>query len=255
MGIGSTKSTYYGSMWAERRSGLASFTFGYGATMCFGQDATIRVDIVLPCLNEVAALPWVLSRIPAGARAIVVDNGSSDGSAELARSWGAEVVSCPDRGYGAACHAGLMAAQADVVAVCDCDASLDPADALRLAAVLEHGADLVVGRRRAVSLAAWPLHAQLANRELARRVRRRTGVAIRDVGPLRVSRRRETIALSIADRRCGYPVETLMRAASAGWRIEQVDVQYTSRIGKSKVSGTLLGSARAIKDMNKVLIA
>jgi glycosyltransferase involved in cell wall biosynthesis len=219
------------------------------------QNANVRVDIVLPCLNEVAALPWVLSRVPLGVRAIVVDNGSTDGSAELARSWGAEVVTCTDRGYGAACHAGLMAAQADVVAVCDCDASLDPGDALRLATALEHGADLVVGRRRPVSFAAWPLHARLANRELARRVRRRTGAAIRDVGPLRVSRRSELIALAIVDRRCGYPVETLVRAARAGWRIEQIDVEYTPRLGRSKVTGTVLGTARAIRDMSQVLTA
>ena len=84
------------------------------------------VDVVLPCLNEAEALPWVLGRIPAGWRALVVDNGSTDGSADLARTLGATVVHEPRRGFGAACHAGLTAATAEVVCFCDCDASLDP---------------------------------------------------------------------------------------------------------------------------------
>ena len=211
------------------------------------------IDIVLPCLDEAAALPWVLSRMPDGARAIVVDNGSTDGSPDIARDLGAEVVHCAQRGYGAACHAGLVAAQSDLVAFCDCDASLDPADALRLARARADGADLVVSRRRAVTRGAWPLHARLANRELARRVRRRTGARIHDVGPMRMARRAEFRALGVTDRRCGYPVETIVRAARAGWRIEQVEVAYTPRIGRSKVTGTVLGTVRAIRDMSAVL--
>ena len=85
-----------------------------------------QIDIVLPCLDEAPALPWVLSRIPLGARAIVVDNGSTDGSAGIARNLAAQVVRCPQRGYGAACVAGLTMASAELVAFCDCDASIDP---------------------------------------------------------------------------------------------------------------------------------
>src|SRR4051794_17091731 len=177
---------------------------------------TALIDVVLPCLDEAAAIPWVMARMPASARAIVVDNGSTDGSAPLARSLGALVVPCERRGYGAACHAGLLAATAEVVAFCDCDASLDPAGAMRLAGLLDH-ADLVVGRRRPTSWRAWPLHARRATRELARRVRRRTGVQLRDIGPLRVARREPLLALPIADQRSGYPVETVVRAADAGW--------------------------------------
>jgi glycosyltransferase involved in cell wall biosynthesis len=211
------------------------------------------IDIVLPCLDEAAALPWVLSRVPTGARAIVVDNGSRDGSPSIARDLGAEVVHCAQRGYGAACHAGLEAASADLVAFCDCDASLDPGDALRLAARVLDGVDLAVSRRRAVSPAAWPMHARLANRELARRVSRRIGVSIRDVGPLRVARRLDLRSLGLRDRRCGYPVETILAAARAGWRIEQVDVAYRPRIGRSKVTGTVRGSMRAVRDMSAAL--
>jgi glycosyltransferase involved in cell wall biosynthesis len=210
------------------------------------------LDIVLPCLDEAGALPWVLSRIPDGARAIIVDNGSTDGSAGIARELGATVVSCPQRGYGAACHAGLLAASADLVAFCDCDGSLDPADALRLAAV---DADLVVGRRRPTAWTAWPLHARLANRELARRVRRRTGAALNDVGPMRVAARERLLALGLVDRRSGYPVETVVRAADAGWRIAQVDVAYLPRTGRSKVTGTWRGAATAVRDMSAVLNA
>lgn len=212
------------------------------------------VDIVLPCLNEAAALPWILERIPPGMRAVVVDNGSSDGSAELARAGGALVVQCRQRGYGAACHAGAEAATAELVAFCDCDATIDPGAIAAMAQLIRDGqADLVVGRRRPTTPRAWPLHARLANRELARRVRRRIGVPLADVGPVRVARREPYLALGIADRGSGYPVETVVRAADAGWRIVQSDVAYLPRAGRSKVTGTVRGTVGAIRDMSAVL--
>lgn len=211
------------------------------------------LDIVLPCLDEVSALPWVLSRIPSGARAIVVDNGSTDGSAEIAGASGAIVIDCPQRGYGAACHAGLLAATSEYVAVCDCDASLDPRRARDFVELLEDGADLVVGRRVPVARGAWPPHARWANAELARRVRRRTGVALRDIGPLRVARREALLALDIGDRRSGYPLETVLRAARAGWQIVAADVDYAPRAGRSKVTGTVRGTVQAVRDMSAVL--
>lgn len=211
------------------------------------------IDIVLPCLDEVGALPWVMSRIPHGSRAIVVDNGSTDGSPEIAANLGARVVQCSQRGYGAACHAGLMAATAKVVAFCDCDSSLDPTDVMRLAQQLRTGADLVISRRRPTTRNAWPLHARIANIELARRVRRRTGVSIKDIGPMRVARRVDLLALGLLDRRSGYPVETVVRAAQAGWRIEQVDIDYLPRSGRSKVTRTLRGSLQAVRDMSQAL--
>ncbi len=163
------------------------------------------------------------------------------------------VVTCERRGYGAACHVGLVAATAPLVAFCDCDGSLDPADAVRFAALVDAGADLVVGRRRPQGRGSWPAHARFANRVLARRVRRVTGVALRDVGPLRVTRREPFLALGLTDRRSGYPVETVVRAARAGWRIEQADVAYHPRTGRSKVTGTLRGSLQAVRDMSAVL--
>jgi glycosyltransferase involved in cell wall biosynthesis len=212
------------------------------------------LDIVFPCLNEVAALPWVLERIPDGARAIVVDNGSRDGSAEAARGYGALVIDCRQRGYGAACHAGAQAATAELLAFCDCDATVDPRGIPAMAELIRGGrADLVVGRRRPTTLRSWPLHARLANRELARRVRRRTGVALGDIGPVRVARREPYLALGLADRGSGYPVETVVRAADAGWQIAQADVAYLPREGRSKVTGTLRGTWGAVRDMSAVL--
>lgn len=215
----------------------------------------MSVDLVLPCLNEAAALPWVLERLPPGVRAIVVDNGSTDDSATVAARLGATVVQCEIKGYGAACHAGLEAADADIVAVMDADASLDPRQLVRVVAPVVAGrADLIVGRRRPVSRQVWPWHLRLANAELSRRIRRRTGVALHDLGPMRAARRTALLGLGLTDRRSGYPLETVVRAADAGWRIAEVDVDYLPRSGRSKVTGTPLGAARAVLDMSKVLV-
>ena len=211
------------------------------------------VDVVLPCLDEVQALPWVLGRMPSWARPIVVDNGSSDGSAQVALKLGATVVTADQRGYGAACHTGVEAATAPLVAVMDADASLDPADLTLLLAAHEAGGDLVVGRRMPVGRGAWPWHLRLANREVARRLNRRTGLRLRDVGPMRLCRRADLLDLAVADRRSGYPLETVVRAAEAGWTVVQVDVPYRPRAGRSKVTGTPLGVVRAVHDMTRVL--
>ncbi|GAA2253139.1 hypothetical protein GCM10010430_41050 [Kitasatospora cystarginea] len=214
------------------------------------------VDVVLPCLDEAAALPWVLDRIPSGWRAIVVDNGSTDGSAELARSMGATVVHEPRRGFGAACHAGLLAAGAELVCFLDCDGSLDPAELPRLTGpVLAGSADLVLGRRRPTSARAWPLHARLANAELARRLRARTGAPLHDLGPMRAARRERLLALGLGDRRSGYPLEMVLAAAAAGMRIAERPVEYRPRAGRSKVTGTLRGTRQAVRDMRAVLAA
>jgi glycosyltransferase involved in cell wall biosynthesis len=212
------------------------------------------VDVILPCLDEAGALPWVLSRMPAGYRAVVADNGSTDGSARIAADHGAVVVTVPQRGFGAACHAGLEAADADVVCVMDADASLDPRQLPLVAEpVLRGEADLVLGRRRAVRFGAWPPHSRLANAVLARELRRRAGVDVRDLGPMRALRRRPLLELGLTDRRFGYPLQMVTAAAAAGWRIREVDVDYLPREGRSKVTGTLRGTVRAVRDMRGVL--
>jgi glycosyltransferase A (GT-A) superfamily protein (DUF2064 family)/molybdopterin-guanine dinucleotide biosynthesis protein A len=211
------------------------------------------VDVVLPVLNEREAIPWVLERMPRGYRAIVVDNGSDDGSAEVAAGLGAVVVSEPRRGFGAACFAGLAAATAPVVAFMDCDASLDPADLPAVCApVLAGEADLALGARRAEK-GAQPLHGRIANRYLAGQIRRRCGAQVTDLGPMRAARREALLGLGIADRRSGWPLEMVLRAGRDGWRITELPVPYRPRVGRSKVTGTVGGTLRAVKDMRAQL--
>ena len=210
-------------------------------------------DVILPVLNERGAIPWVLDRMPSGYRPIVVDNGSSDGSGDLASSLGAVVVREPRPGFGAACWAGLLAAEADLVCFMDCDASLDPGE-LRAVAdpVIAGEADLVLGERIG-DPGAWPVHARLGNRVIAWQIRRRTGLHLRDCGPMRTARREVLLGLGLVDRRFGWPFEMVLRAAVAGWRIAEVPVRYRARIGRSKVTGTMKGTARALGDLSKVL--
>ena len=210
------------------------------------------VDVVLPVLDEAEALPVVLGGLPAGFRPIVVDNGSTDGSPEVADRLGALVVHEPRRGFGAACFAGLEAASSDVVAFMDADASFRGADLEPVAQpVLDGRADLVLGRRIAEP-GAWPLHARVANRALTVGLRHWSGVDLHDLGPIRAARRQALVALGIRDRRFGWPLEMVMRAAAAGWRVHEVPVAYAPRIGRSKVTGTVRGTLRATQDMAAV---
>ena len=212
-------------------------------------------DVILPALNEAAAVAWVLRRMPAGYRAIVVDNGSTDHTAAIAAELGATVISEPVRGFGSACWAGLQAATDDIVCFMDCDASLDPL-ALPLVAgyVLRDEADLVLGARIA-GRGAWPVHARVANRVLAMEVRRRTGLRLSDVGPMRAARREGLLALGLRDRRSGWPLEMVLRAQGAGWRVRNVPVEYREREGRSKVTGTVRGTIGAVRDMGSLLRA
>jgi glycosyltransferase involved in cell wall biosynthesis len=211
------------------------------------------VDVVLPVLDEAQALPWVLGRMPRGFRPIVADNGSSDGSPEIAAGLGARVVHEARRGFGAACFAGLQAATADVVCFMDCDGSLDPCDLHRIAdPVLAGAADLALGARRPAP-GAWPLHARAMNRALAAYVARSRDLPITDLGPMRAARRDALLALSIADRRFGWPLEMVLRAHGAGWRVVETPVAYRPRAGRSKVTGTVRGTVRAVRDMAAVL--
>jgi glycosyltransferase involved in cell wall biosynthesis len=211
-------------------------------------------DVILPVLDEREALPWVLERMPAGYAPLVVDNGSTDGSGELAAQLGARVVSEPRRGFGAACFAGLVQATDDVVCFMDCDGSFDPGELPRVAEpVLTGEADLLLGARRPVARGAWPLHARAANALLALELRRRTRVPLRDLGPMRAAHREALLALELRDRRFGWPLEMVLRAAAAGWTIREVPVAYHPRAGRSKVTGTVKGTVRAVRDMAGVM--
>jgi glycosyltransferase involved in cell wall biosynthesis len=215
----------------------------------------VDVEIVLPCLDEAAALPAVLATLPAGWPVLVVDNGSTDDTAAVARAWGARVVVEPRRGYGAAVHAGLWHARADLVAVLDGDGSLDAGALPVLAEAVGSGrADLAVGRRVPTGPGVWPWHARAGNAVVAALLRSR-GVPVHDIAPIRVGGREALLGLGVADRAFGYPLELLLRAGRAGWRIEEVPVRYTRRAGgRSKVTGSVVGTARAVRDMGALLL-
>ena len=212
-----------------------------------------EVDVILPVLDEASAIPGVLAAFPPGYRPIVVDNGSTDASAAVAREHGARVVTEPLRGFGAACFAGLEASASDVVCFMDCDGSLDPAELPRVAdPVIASAADLVLGTRIAEA-GAWPAHARIANRALGLMVRRRAG-RLTDIGPMRAARREALLALGLRDRRFGWPLEMVLRAADEGWRIDEVPVSYRRREGgRSKVTGTVRGTARTVRDMSRAM--
>lgn len=213
----------------------------------------MTVDVILPALDEERALPTLLAALPAGYRAIVVDNGSTDRTADVAAAGGALVVREPRRGFGSACWTGLVAASADIVCFMDADGSFDPGELPKVAdPVIVGDADLVLAARRAAP-GAWPGHARAANRVLAFELRRRLGLPLHDLGPMRAARRDDLLALGIEDRRSGWPLEMVVLAARAGWRVEETSVAYAPRIGRSKVTGTVRGTARAVIDMHRVL--
>ena len=213
-------------------------------------------DLVIPCRDEAAALPGVMARVPTGMRVIVVDNGSTDGTADVARALGATVVHEARPGYGAAVHAGVEAATARYVAVLDGDGSMDPAELLPLLDEVRSGrATMACGRRRPAARGVWPWHARAGNAVVLAWLRRRTGLAVHDIAPVRVCRREDLLALGVRDRRFGYPVELLVRAQAAGWRLTEHDITYHPRAAgtRSKVSGSVKGSLRATRDFARVL--
>ena len=212
-------------------------------------------DLVLPCRDEAAALVDLLPRVPHEFVVTVVDNGSSDGTARVARSLGARVVSASPAGYGAAVHAGLLADPGP----CRGDGwgrLVRSPDLLALLDDVRTGrADLAVGRRRPVRRGVWPWHARLGNALVVAWLRRRIGMTAHDIAPIRVARRSELLTLDVRDRRFGYPAEMLQKATLAGWRVVERDVAYHPRAEgtRSKVSGSVLGTVRAARDFWKVL--
>jgi glycosyltransferase involved in cell wall biosynthesis len=214
------------------------------------------IEVILPVLNEADALPGVLERFPSGFQPLVVDNGSTDDSAAIARGLGARVVSEPQRGFGAACFAGLTAASTEFICFMDADGSLDPVELERVSTSVASGQlQLCLGARRAEA-GVWPVHARLANRLIARELRRRTGAPLTDLGPMRCAPREDLLTLGLRDRAFGWPLEMVFAAHAHGWRIGEVGVTYRARAGgSSKVSGSVRGTLRATRDMSRLLAA
>jgi glycosyltransferase involved in cell wall biosynthesis len=223
---------------------------------------TARIAVIIPALNEGASIARVLADIPpAMARVIVADNGSTDDTAARARQGGAQVVSEPKRGYGAACLRAMAALQndpPDIAAFLDADYSDYPEQLPRLIAPITAGvADLVIGSRVAGTAQRGALTpVQLFGNALSvTLIRLLWGVHYSDLGPFRAIRWPALMRLGMADRNYGWTVEMQVKAARAGLRCIEVPVDYRRRIGKSKVSGTLTGSARAGHKILSVIAA
>jgi glycosyltransferase involved in cell wall biosynthesis len=211
----------------------------------------VRLSVVIPTRNERAAIAHVLSDLPADlvTEVIVVDNGSTDGTAEIAAAMGARVISEPRRGYGQACLTGLACANApDIVVFLDGDYSDRPAELPRLLApIVEGRADIAIGSRLADPRAqgALPWHARFGNRLAAGLITSLYGIKISDLGPFRAARADVLRAVKLEETTYGWAVEMILKGAIGGFRIVEVPVSYHPRIGKSKISGTLRGTLGA----------
>jgi glycosyltransferase involved in cell wall biosynthesis len=213
------------------------------------------IEVILPVLDEAQALPIVLAAFPAGYEPLVVDNGSSDGSGEIARRLGAKVVHEPRRGFGAACFAGLSAAHTSLVCFMDCDGSLDPRELPRVTDPVSAGDVQLSLGARVPQRGAWPLHARAGNRLIAAELRRRSGVPLTDIGPMRCAERERLLGLQLRDRAFGWPLEMVLAASAAGWTLSETPVSYRSRVGgRSKVSGSVRGTWRAAQEMARLLL-
>lgn len=218
------------------------------------------VDVVIPALDEEAALPHVLAAIPRPPvrRVVVADNGSRDRTAEVARAGGAEVVSEPERGYGAACLralAHLRADPPDVVVFVDGDRSDRPEELPALLAEIERGADLVIGSRTRGERERGSLTPQqIAGNAIAcAALRAFYGARYSDLGPFRAIRWDALERIGMRDRGYGWTVEMQVEAARLGMRHAEVPVSYRRRIGRSKISGTIRGTLLASATILSVL--
>jgi glycosyltransferase involved in cell wall biosynthesis len=212
------------------------------------------VAIIIPARNEEEPLPDVIAEIPpqVSRLIVVVDNDSTDRTAEVARAAGAFVVHEPQAGYGYACAAGVRAAVgqgAEILIFLDADGSFDPAQILDLLAPIEAGqADLVLGSRPAGGMepGAMPAHARFGNWLVARLMRLLYRLSVSDLGPFRAIRASLLDQLSMSEMTYGWPAEMMVKAARRGARVVEVPVRYrVRRGGRSKVSGTVRGTVLA----------
>ena len=216
--------------------------------------STNKVALVIPALNEENALRRLLPEIPTSIAEwiIVADNGSTDGTAAVAQSHRAIVASEPTRGYGRNCLAGFKKAcslGADIVIFIDGDGSDDPADLpMMLAPLIEDRADFVIGSRisKRSERGAIPPQARFGNWLVSRMIRILYRVRLSDIGSFRAIRCSSLEALHMSEMTFGWPVEMLVKAARANYRIVELPIHYRHRShGRSKVAGTIVGSLKA----------
>jgi glycosyltransferase involved in cell wall biosynthesis len=209
------------------------------------------VSVIIPTHNEAQAIGRVLADLPSHlvTEVIVVDSNSTDGTPDLARSMGAQVIQEPRRGYGRACLTGLANCQSpDVVVFLDGDYSDRPSELpILLAPIVEGRADITLGSRLRdrSSAAALPWHQVLGNRLASSLIGLLYGLKIGDLGPFRAARAEVLRALALEQTTYGWAVEMILKGALAGFRVVEVPVSYHPRIGKSKISGTLKGTIGA----------
>ena len=211
----------------------------------------LKISVVIPAYNEAPAIAEVIDAVPQNVvqEIIVVDNGSTDGTAEQAAAAGARVIHEPRKGYGSACGSGANAARnSDIIVFMDGDRSDNPAQLEIIAApVIRDEADLVIGSRIGGTLekGSMPLHAKWGNRVIVVLLRLLYGVCITDIGSFRAIRSEVLSDLHMEQMTYGWPVEMVVKAARKGLRIQSVPIRYRKRIGISKVTGSLRGSVLA----------
>jgi len=219
--------------------------------MELGEAVEGSLRVVIPCLDEEEAIGSLVARLwqvldRSSDRVLVVDNGSRDRTAEVARAAGAEVVSEARRGYGRACRAGLVAAGDGIAVFLDGDGADDAGDLERVVALVRDGdADLAVGVRHHREPGSMTVFQRFGNRLATTLISRLTGATVSDLGPLRAIRVRDLVALDMQARTYGWSTEMTVKALRAGLRYVEVPVRHHRRLGRSKVSGTLVGSLRA----------
>ncbi len=222
---------------------------------------TSDVAVILPALNEIECVKQVVDGfLREGTRVVVVDNGSSDGTAQAAEKAGAEVVYENKRGYGSACLAGLSyltARPPSIVVFADCDGAQESAEIRNIIAPIESGtADFVLGRRVPVERGALSIHQRAGNAFVCFILQRLYGLTVKDISPYRAVRWSFIKQLRLSEKTYGFPIEMVVLAVRKGGRVEEVDATYRRRAGgRSKVTGSLTASLHAGVTMITVLIS